>query len=108
VDLVWFNLCSKPPELHLQCIGVLGERINTIAQAGALSFVGCCIGFMAASCAAVAFPPCAPLAEAVMLPLWSGGVASFGATAGATVYEDANREELCVLGDDSILVQRKG
>ncbi|KAI9041898.1 uncharacterized protein KD926_006444 [Aspergillus affinis] len=104
VDLVWFNLCSKPTELHLQCIGVLRERRNTIVEAGALSFAGCCIGFMAAGCAAMAFPPCAPLAEAVMLPLWSGGVASWGTAAGAAAYEDANRGELCILGDDSILV----
>ncbi|KAL4977118.1 hypothetical protein BDW66DRAFT_159156 [Aspergillus desertorum] len=98
VNLVWYNLFSKPTELHLQRIGVLGERGNTIAQAGVFSFADCCIGFVAAGCAAVAFPPCAPLAEAVMLPLWAGGVASW----------DANSGQLCVLGDVSILVQRKG
>lgn len=108
VDLVWFNLFSKPTELHLQCIGVLGKSGNTIEQAGFLSGFGCCIGFMAAGCAAAAFPPCVPLAEAAMLPLWSGAAASFGAAAGAAAYEDAHRRELCVLGDDSILVQRKG
>ncbi|KAL2809077.1 hypothetical protein BJX63DRAFT_435562 [Aspergillus granulosus] len=108
VDLVWFNLFSKPTELHLQCIGILGERRNMIEQAGDLSFFGCCIGFMVAGCAAMAFPPCAPLAEAVMLPLWSGGLASRGVAAGTAAYEDANHGELCVLGDDSILVQRKG
>ncbi|OJJ03960.1 hypothetical protein ASPVEDRAFT_43424 [Aspergillus versicolor CBS 583.65] len=107
VDLVWFNLCSKPTGLQLQCIGVLGERANTIEQAGALSLAGCCIGFMAAGCAAIAFPPCAPLAEAVALPLWSGAAASWSAAAGASVYEHANRGELCILGDDSILVERK-
>lgn len=108
VDLVWFNLCSKPSELHLQCIGVLGERTNVIEQAGLLSGFGCGIAFTAACCAAIAFPPCAPLAEAVVWPLWSGAAASSGVLAGNSIYEQANRGLLCVLGDDSILVEREG
>ncbi|KAG2417283.1 hypothetical protein HFD88_008502 [Aspergillus terreus] len=107
VDLVWFNLCSQPTELHLQCIGVLGNRRNSIAEAGFLSMAACVVGGLAVGCAAVAFPPCAPLAEAAFLPLWSGGVASWGAGASAAIYEDINREQPCILGDDSILVQRK-
>ncbi|KAH8433971.1 uncharacterized protein LDX57_011607 [Aspergillus melleus] len=107
VDLVWFNLCWNPTELHLKCIGVLEERKNPIVESGAFGFAGCCVGFMAAGFAAMAFPPCAPLAEAVMLPLWSGGVASWSAAAGAAAYEDAHRRNLCILGDDSILVERK-
>ncbi|KAL4960144.1 uncharacterized protein BDV14DRAFT_211836 [Aspergillus stella-maris] len=108
VDLVWFNLRWKPTELHLQCIGVLGEREKTVAQAGFLSGTGCFAGFIVVGWAAMAFPPCAPLAQAALLPLWSGGVASWGAATGVLVYEGANRGELCILGDDSILVQRKG
>lgn len=104
VDLVWFNLRSRPTELYLQCIGVLGERENTIEQAGALAFCGCTIGFMAAGFVAMAFPPCAPLAESVMVPLWSGAAASGGAASRAAIY-NANQSQLCILGDDSILSQ---
>ena len=43
-----------------------------------------------------------------MLSLWSGAVASCVAATDVLVYEGANRGELCILGDDSILVQREG
>lgn len=76
-------------------------------EAGALSFAGCCLGFMVAGCATVAFPPCAALAEAAAVSFWSGGVASWGASVGAVIYEEANRGDLYILGDDSILDQTK-
>jgi hypothetical protein len=106
VNLVWTNLRGKPNELQLHCIGLLGDRQNPIAEAGVCGFFGCCAGFAVTACAITAFPLCAPIAEAAVWPLFSGAVASWGTVAGAGIYEDATREEICVLGDDSILVER--
>ncbi|KAL4809829.1 hypothetical protein BDV18DRAFT_49720 [Aspergillus unguis] len=76
VDLVWFKLCWKPTELHLQCIGTLRKRENGVKQAGSIGMLGCCMGCVAAGCAAMAFPPCAPLAQTAFVSFWSGRVAS--------------------------------
>ncbi|KAL2846344.1 hypothetical protein BJX68DRAFT_277168 [Aspergillus pseudodeflectus] len=108
VDLVWFNLRWQADELQLQCIGVLEEKRNAIAKAGFLSSVGCFAGFLAASCAVAVFPPCAPIAEAAILPLCSGYMASCGTLTGAIIYEDlTTSDETYVLGDDSILAAQK-
>ncbi|KAL4747471.1 hypothetical protein BDW72DRAFT_206427 [Aspergillus terricola var. indicus] len=103
VDLVWFNLRRKPTNLHLECIGVLEERRNVIVEAASIGFIGCWVGGAASFCAMVAFPPCAPLAEAAFVSFWSGAMASGSAGVGASIYEDVSREKICVLGDDWIL-----
>lgn len=103
VDLVWFNLRSKPKDLHLQCIGVLGTRTNIIIEVGILGFIGCCVSGMAIGCATAVFPPCAIVAEVAAIPLCSGGAASWLAGAGASIYETVTPDEIYVLEDDYIL-----
>ncbi|KAL4756556.1 uncharacterized protein BDW70DRAFT_165891 [Aspergillus foveolatus] len=107
VDLVWFNLCSKPKDLHLLCIGVLQARRNVVHEVGSFGFLGCCAGGVAAAFAAVVFPPCAPIAETAFVSFWSGGMASWSAAAGAAIHDAVTSDEICVLGGDSVLAAEK-
>jgi hypothetical protein len=77
-DLVWFNLAgrSRFPSPQLEFIGVLPLAKNNVSAGAAVTFLGCWLGCAASGIAAVAFPPCAPAADAVFVSCWTTGMAS--------------------------------
>ncbi|KAF4443940.1 hypothetical protein FACUT_1026 [Fusarium acutatum] len=100
-DLVWFNLdedsgFSSP---QLDFIGSLPEVESIVGAGMVVTFVGCCLGFAASGIATVAFPPCAPAAEAVAVSCWTTIMASGLVGPVAFEYERRWRKEVQVLGD---------
>ncbi|KAH7480923.1 hypothetical protein FOMA001_g8722 [Fusarium oxysporum f. sp. matthiolae] len=100
-DLVWFNLAgrSRFPSPQLEFIGVLPLAKNNVSAGAAVTFLGCWLGCAASGIAAVAFPPCAPAADAVFVSCWTTGMASGMVDAVAQEYGRRGRKEVQVLGD---------
>lgn len=100
-DLVWFNLAgrSRFPSPQLEYIGVLPLSANKVSAGAAVTFLGCWLGGVASGIAAVAFPPCAPAAEAVFVSCWTTGMASGIVGTMAQEHEERGRKEVQVLGD---------
>ncbi|KLP14943.1 hypothetical protein CEK26_008110 [Fusarium fujikuroi] len=100
-DLVWFNLDerSRFPSPQLEFIGLLPPVKNDLGIGAAVTFLGCCFGCVASGVAAVAFPPCAPVADVVVASCWTTWLASGLVGNAAQVYESRARNEVHVLGN---------
>ncbi|KAI1015852.1 hypothetical protein LB505_003961 [Fusarium chuoi] len=100
-DLVWFNFNVRPrfPSPQLEFIGQSPLEENKVRAGTFASIVGCWLGCAASVIAVIAFPPCAPAAEAVFVSCCTAGVASSAVGAAADEYRRRGRKEVQVLGD---------
>ncbi|KAF5633397.1 hypothetical protein F52700_6089 [Fusarium sp. NRRL 52700] len=100
-DLVWFDFNVRPrvPNPQLEFIGELPLAENHLGTGAAVTFLGSCLGCTASIIAAVAFPPCAPAAEAAFVSCWTTGFASGLVGNAAQIYEKNSRKEVQILGD---------
>ncbi|KAF5593190.1 hypothetical protein FPCIR_5396 [Fusarium pseudocircinatum] len=100
-DLVWFSLDEHPrfPSPQLKFIGELPLAGNNVPDITFATFVGCWLGAIASTAAAVAFPPCALASEAFFVSCCATGIASTFVGAAADEYNRRGRKEVQVLGD---------
>ncbi|KAH7186498.1 hypothetical protein DER44DRAFT_858869 [Fusarium oxysporum] len=105
-DLVWFAIrpYRGDERLHLNFIGRLNpDRSNLAIRGGMVGMQPSVIGTFGCALAAVAFPPCAPVA-AIMVP--SGLASAFTccmAVASGIVYDSYTHEPTQVLGNPIFL-----
>ncbi|KAF5714691.1 hypothetical protein FMUND_7261 [Fusarium mundagurra] len=99
-DLVWLNLNKHPrfPSPKLEFIGVLPLEENKVHAGAVATFVGCWLGCAASGIAIVAFPPCAPAAEAVAVSCWTTMMASGMVGMAAQEHERRGKKEVQVPG----------
>jgi hypothetical protein len=105
VDLVWLNL-HQPLEsqLDLDFISIFYDQdMNFVQKWGTLGMAGSFCGALGCSVAAAMFPPCAPLAAQLLVPL---NAAMIGGTSGSfagTLYANVTEKSTQVLGNPEFL-----